>query len=173
MALIVEDGSVVAGAESYISVADADTYHAKRANVAWDAVDDKEAALRKATDYLRQNYRMAWKGDFKSASQVLDWPRVGVYTLEFYSGAYAGSRYLVPDTVVPDDVKNACAELALKSATADLNPDQSRGIVSQTVGPISTTYDVNSPQQKRYRAIDMMLAPYLNGNSISMKVERS
>ena len=35
MALIVEDGSGVAGADSYLSVADADGHHADRGNAGW------------------------------------------------------------------------------------------------------------------------------------------
>lgn len=54
MALIVEDGTGLADAESYLSVADADTYHADRNNEAWQdySTAEKEAALRKATQYI-------------------------------------------------------------------------------------------------------------------------
>ena len=175
MALVVETGAGLANAESYISVADADTYHANRANAAWVSVTDKEAALRKATDYMLQNYRMAWKGVRMTATQALDWPRGYVYREAFIYGGVSSFPYLVADNIVPVEVKNACAELALKAGTADLNPDLTKDIITQTVGPISTTYAESSPQQKRYRAIDMMLRPYLkeSGTGINASVVRS
>jgi len=173
MALIVEDGSGLAAAESYISEVEADAYHEKRGNTAWDTVTDKEAVLRKATDYMLQNYRMSWKGVRMNGVQALDWPRGYVYRESFLNGASSSFPYLVPDNIVPVEVKNACAELALRAATADLNPDLSKDIVSQTVGPISTTYAANSPQQKRYRGIDMMLRPYLTSNGVNIPVGRT
>lgn len=175
MALIVEDGTAKADAESYISEADADTYHEKRGNVAWDAITDKEAALRKATDYMLQNYRALWKGVRMSATQALDWPRGYVYREPFLNGASTSFPYLVDDDIVPTEVKNACAELALRTADGDLNPDLGKDIVSQTVGPISTTYSAASPQQKRYRAIDMVLRPFLlvSGSGPNTPVGRS
>ena len=65
MALIVEDGSIVTGAESYISVADASTYHSNRGNTAWASLSTdaiREQCLRKATDFMRQAYRSRWQG---------------------------------------------------------------------------------------------------------------
>lgn len=161
MALVVEDGTAKVDAESYISVADADTYHANRANTAWDSVDEKEAALRKATDYMVQMYRDAWKGIRMSAAQALDWPRGNVYATPALASTGGSYPYLVADDIVPEEVKRACAELALRAATAPLSPDLAKDIISQTVGPITTVYNASSPQQARYTAIDRMLRPYL------------
>lgn len=54
MALTVETGIGVAGADSYDSLAAVDAFHAARGNTAWAAADAaaREAALREATDYL-------------------------------------------------------------------------------------------------------------------------
>ena len=164
MALVVEDGTGKADAESYISVSDASAYHTARGNAAWAALASdtvREQCLRKATDYMLQNYRDSWKGARMTATQALDWPRGNVYTTPFINGASNEYPYLVADDIVPTEVKKACAELALKASAAALNPDLAKDIISQTVGPISTTYSASSPQQKRYRAIDMMLRPYL------------
>ena len=65
MAIVVEDGTGKSTAESYISVADASTYHTARGNTAWAALTTdalREAALRKATDFMRQVYRSRWQG---------------------------------------------------------------------------------------------------------------
>lgn len=59
MTLVVEDGSIVSGAESYASVAQADAYFAARGITIWSPLLDaeKEQALRRATDYMVQTYR--------------------------------------------------------------------------------------------------------------------
>lgn len=156
MALIVEDGSIVAGAESYVSVADADVYHVARGNTAWTGDETaKEALLRKATDYMLQVYGLRWKGDRVSSDQALDWPRVGVVAYGFD----------VASDVVPDAVANACAELALRAIAGDLIPDTTRRTLREKVGPIEVEYDPNAPMVPDYQAIDNMLAAYLRGGS--------
>lgn len=165
MSLIVETGTGSATAESYISVVDADAYFLARNNAAWAALStaDKEAALRKATDYMTATYRSRWQGARVYPSQALDWPRADVIIEDVG----------VLITVVPEMVKRACAELALKAATAELNPDLTQGVLQETVGPISVTYDKASPQRTRYAAIDAMLQPYLSsGGGVSMKLVR-
>ena len=168
MSLIVEDGSIVTGAESYISVADASTYHTARGNAAWAALASdtvREQCLRKATDYMEQVYRSRWQGCRVGETQALSWPR---YDIEV-------EGYAVDSDIVPTEIKNACAELALKASAAELNPDLTQGVLSETVGSISVTYDKASPQFTRYKAIDAILSPYLKagGGGCSMGVIRS
>lgn len=172
MALIVEDGSVVAGAESFASVAFADTYHSNRANASWAALSTavKEASLRKATDYMQQVYRLRWKGTRAGTVQVLDWPRFGVFVEDV---AYAGFPYYVGVNVIPAEVQNACAELALKASTAALAPDIEREVVHEKIGPLEAEYVPGAPQYVRYRAIDLMLKIYMNTTGISGKLVRS
>jgi len=167
MALIVETGSGSATSESYASVAEADQRHADRSNVAWAALATpiKEAALRRATDYLVQRYRSRWKGRRVLATQALDWPRVGV-VLDDYGesqgwnnfGAYG--LFQVDQAIVPVPVKSACIDLALKAVTADLAPDIQRETSSESVGPLSVTYVQGAPQYAQYRAIDLELKPF-------------
>jgi hypothetical protein len=168
MSLIVEDGTIVPGAESYISVADASTYHTARGNTAWAALATdalREAALRRATDYMRQAYRSRWQGYKVNEDQALDWPR---YDVEV-------EGYAVDSDIVPTEIKNACAELALRASAADLNPDLTQGVLSEQVGSIQVTYDKASPQFTRHRAIDAILSPYLKagGGGCSMGLIRS
>jgi hypothetical protein len=170
MALIVENGTNVAGAESYISVAEADSYHESRGNTDWDSVDDKEAALRKATDYMLSKYRHRWAGFRKTMTQTLDWPRQ-VVPVKDSSNVWSYISYY-DNSIVPLEVKYACAILALKVVTAELLPDQTQVVLSETVGPITTVYDKNSPQATRYLEIDGMLRPYLKGNGKSVNMIR-
>lgn len=174
MSIIVEDGTGKADAESYCSVADASAYHAARGNAAWAALASdtiREQCLRRATDYMVQAYAAAWKGGRKTTTQALCWPRSNVCRPDWALGSVYGGFY--PDNIVPEEVKRACAELALKASTEELAPDLDQAVASETVGPITTVYDKASPQFKRFRAIDMALRAYVNGNSVTAKVGRS
>jgi hypothetical protein len=165
MTIIVEDGTGLADAESYISVGDANTYHAARGNTDWAALSDadKESALRRATDYMLQAYRSRWSGQRATSTQALDWPRYGVIV----------DWFELSSDVVPVAVERACAELALRASSADLAADLERGIKRQKVDVIETEYDTASPQQKRYRAVDNLLAPYLMGGGAFVRVTRA
>jgi hypothetical protein len=166
--LTVETGAGITGADSYGTLAQLAAHHVKYGNTTWAALTAyaQEVAARKAAEYMLGNYRASWKGVRMTATQGLDWPRGYVYITPFLNGASGEFPYLVADDIVPDEVFRAFADLALKASTAELNPDLGKDIISQTVGPISTTYSAGSPQQKRYRAIDMLLRPYLNGNGL-------
>lgn len=174
MTLIVEDGTGKADAESYISVADASAYHTARGNAAWAALASdtlREQALRRATDYMLQRYRKRWGGYRYGATQALDWPRSFVYLEPFVHGAVGTYPYLVADNIVPTEVKNACAELALRAAAGSLSPDQSRAKTRVKVGPIETEYDASSPQGVQFVAIEAMLSPYFGaagGNTLKV-----
>lgn len=186
MTLIVEDGSQVAGAESYISVDECTAYHLKRGNTVWGDMSptEMEEALVRATDFMRGRYRNRWKGHIASYTQGLDWPRIGVQmesgTLARgpypYSTAYR-SAYLppriLPDNIVPTDIKNACAELAFRAAQGPLLVDETRQPIRETVGPITVEYEQFQPQQVSYTQVDEMLNAYLSsGSGMGVKLVR-
>lgn len=174
MPLVVEDGTGLANAEAYISVADATTYHAARGNAAWAGFSDslKEQLLRKATEYMQQMYRTRWLSYRTTNTQALDWPRAEVPLYDAPRGYGAFSSY-VPNNIVPVEVQRACAELALIANDGALAPVQDRVTVSEKVGPIEVQYDPSRSPYKTYPHVDRMLMPYLGGSSISMKVVRS
>jgi len=153
MALTVEDGTGLANADSYISVADALAYHDARGNTNWATITtlEQEQAIRRATDFMQQVY--SWKGSRKTDTQALAWPR---YYVERDNGYY-------PSDSVPNEVKNACAELAFKAAGGDLSPDIAQRVIREKIGPIEVEYDKNSVQFTTYRAINNLLSPFLNG----------
>lgn len=157
MALIVEDGTGLSTAESYISAVDASAYHSLRGNTLWSTMstNEQEQALRRATDYMGMAYSQAWQGRRVSSTQALDWPRVDVVVNGWY----------VDSNVIPVIVKNACAELAFKAAAGELLADQSQGVIREEVGPIKVEYDKSSPVNVRYKAIDALLSPYVTGGA--------
>lgn len=173
MALVVENGTGLANAESYASVASADTYLLARGQSNWSTLTTalKEEALRRATDYMRI-YR--WKGTYATLIQALDWPRLGVYI-------YLNESVLVSSTIVPVPVQNACIELALRAASGPLIPEiagDSTGRLAtkirKRVGPIETETmyasegQISLPVHKRYPSVDLILAQYIQPKTSSV-----
>lgn len=170
MALIVENGTGLAGAESYISVADADTYFTARGNATWAALttEQKEQALRAATDYMQGMFAGQWAGQRYSVAQALDWPRAYVPIKD----APASGSYYESDEV-PAAIGRACAEYAVRASAGSLLGDIGAQVKSETVGPISVTYADGARQNSRYTAVENMLWPFLSGGRGQIKVERA
>lgn len=157
MALTVEDGTGLTNAQSYISVADADTYHTDRGNTDWTSASsgEKETALVKATQWIDGKYRRRWRGIRSTAGQALTWPRSSVYDIDGFNV-----------TGIPARLKYATAEAALLIVQGEnLSPALERGgrVVSETVGPISTTYESGAPATTVYSAITDLISDLING----------
>lgn len=169
MALIVEDGSGLSTAESFASVAFANTYHTNRGNALWTGTDAvKEAALRKATDYIQAKYHDRWDGFRMTDSQALDWPRDYVVR----SSALTGTVYW-PNNAVPNDVALATCILALKSLSEELMPDIDRSTIREKVDVIEVEYDRGAPIEKRFAEVDRLLTKFFNSmNGFVHKVAR-
>lgn len=160
MALTVETGAGLVNADSYASVAEATAYFAARARADdWDLIDDKDAALRAATEYLQSVYGTRWDGMRTFSAQALDWPRIGVPRLDDASGEWASNA-------VPLAVKRACMELAIRwSPTTPLLTDLGRETLSERVDVIAVTYAQGASRQTQYAAVAAMLRPFLRGGS--------
>lgn len=165
MTLITEDGTGLSTSESYASVSAADTRLAALGTTAWAALNTtaKEQALRRATQHMEQAYRSRWKGTRLMRAQALSWPRYGAESDGFY----------IDSTVIPAEVVNACIDLASKATTAELAPDQTRGVIRKKIGPLETEYEPHGLQGTRYVAIDRMLAPLLTGSAVMAQVVRT
>jgi hypothetical protein len=127
-----EDGTGLINANSLCSVADADAYFEERGIAAWTGTDTlKEQALVRATDYMETRWGARFRGvlQFPDTPQALSYPRL----------------YIGFDDVVPEGIKRACAEYAMRALTAtlapDRTPDSSGRLLTTTrtkVGPIET-----------------------------------
>lgn len=175
MALITEDGTARADAESYCSLADATTHHTAMGNAAWAALATdalREQALRRATVYMGQTYRLRWAGYRRTDTQALDWPRHNVPKPDTSDGRFLA---YYDDDVVPAEVRNACAELALKASSGELLADVGQAVTERTVGPITTKYAAGSMATRRYVAVDRLLAPLLSdgGSSSALRLVRA
>jgi hypothetical protein len=172
---IVEDGTGMDDAVSYVSTAAADQYHGRRGNTTWTALTcgQKKAALVKATAYMRQLYRMRWKGSLINSTQALDWPRQWVLIQDYepasINGAVVlGGDYYYPSNAVPQEVKDAACEAALGSVSGDLLAEQGQAVTSEQVGPLKVEYAAGSLQRRKFPAVDGLLAPLLKSSGVSV-----
>lgn len=106
MAFVVEDGTGLATATSYISEAEADDHHTDRGNAAWTGTSTaKQQALVRATDYVDKRFGSSFRGFRESKSQALEWPRID---------AFDNDDFLMSDVDrIPRLLKKAIAEYAL------------------------------------------------------------
>lgn len=158
MALIVEDGTGVAGANSMASVAQADAYFAARGETFWSALDEgeKESALINASSSLADSTRYPFKGSKTYGyAQRQPWPR---------SGAVERHGEAIPNNAMPYQVQDATCYLAGQSSQGvDLSPALARGgqVKQKTVGPLTTVYADNAPTGTIYQAAYGLLASLL------------
>lgn len=128
--------SLTVGTDTYITLENANTYHASRGNTAWtNSTDDtaKEAALRKATSFLDTIGRGKWKGVRATSGQALAWPRTDVVDEDGYDIAF---------DAIPAALAQACAEASLRYLNGeDLLPDKTDNVASESVaGAVSVSY---------------------------------
>jgi hypothetical protein len=161
MALTVEDGTGLAAADSYISIAAALVYHAAMGNTAWAAATEaaQEIALRRAAQYLDTNYR--FRGERLTTTQALEWPRVW----------YEPDNRTEAWPVVA--VENAACEAALRALSDTLREDVSADqVTEETVGPITIKY-ARKTGQTRYPVVDAIIRKYTNGGAGMVRIERA
>lgn len=174
MTLNVETGNAGNASDSYASAADADTYFSDRGLTNWAtlSLNEKEQALRRATDYMQQTYRDRWAGFRTTTTQALDWPRWNV-PLKDLPGSYGAGPVYFDSHSIPSEVKTACIMLAFKAAAGDLAPDLGSQKASVKIGPIETTYFQGTRQATKIQSVDHILQPYLNGSGLNIKVVRA
>jgi hypothetical protein len=170
MALVHEDGTGKADAESFASVADADAYFVKYgASAAWTAADDatKEVGLRTAARRMRALYRGAWIGRRYLETQALSWPR---------SEAWDEDGYLISHTIVPPAVRDANTILAGNHVDgddlmADVSDDAAVTSESVKIGPIAVAQEFAGakPVEKQYPLVDELLRPLLIGTNRTIR----
>lgn len=151
MALIVEDGTGLVDAEAYLSVAAFRTFCGKFGYDLGAATDTElEIKLRLGAEFVDSEFR--YKGVRLVSEQAREFPRSGLVD---WSGIEVAG--------VPQRVIKANAELAFKAISGPLYEDLDRGgqIVSESVGPISTTYAAGAPVGTVRQFATKLLAQYV------------
>ena len=160
MAIILEDGTGIEGANSYIDQ-DAFEEYAETHGIelASDVVAEIEAALIRASAAIDARYYGAYPGDrAKGRSQGLQWPRIA---------AYDSSGWLIGDDEIPVEVINATCEAAIRElqSPGSMMPDLERGgqIQSIRAGSVGITYSAAASAQTTFTLIDGIMSNILNG----------
>lgn len=158
--LVVEDGTIVAGANSFVTEDDIVAYALARGVVlpfASDADKDKVAVLGiMAADYLRI---LPWKGEQVDPNQPMPWPRKNINGLTAF-----------PEDAVPFAVIEAQKQLTLLANGGTVlipNWSGSGFIVKEKIGPIETIYSekvgISSNGLPIFPGITALLDPWLLG----------
>lgn len=113
MALVIENGQVVDGADSYVTAAELVTYAANYGLTIPATEGEQEALLRRA--YLQMN-TLPWKGWPVNRDQTGAWPRYGVLS----------NGYELPSDVIPRQVKQCQMAMAGEIHADDIDPPELR-----------------------------------------------
>lgn len=150
-------------ANSYLTLEEAAAYFETRAPLsAWDASGSQEALLVMATRMMDavlsgtktmfvnesgdSYYRIGpkWTGAPVDGVQALAWPREGMLNR---------NGFAIANTVIPQDLKNATAELAGQLAVADRSLDNKLavlGVTSASAGSVSVAFKNSGIQVTKF-----------------------
>lgn len=129
MTIIVEDGTIVADANSYVTVAELDTFASLRGVTLPTLEADKEVLLIQGTDYT-ETFWDRYQGTIVDETQSLQFPRNGVYV----------NGFLVASNAIPQSLKNAQMQAAIESISTTLSPSTGQNIKKEKVDVIEVEY---------------------------------
>ncbi len=153
--ITIEDGSNVANANSFVTIAEVRAYAAERGVTLSVTDDDVAIQLIKSKDYL-ESFAMRYQGEMSNEGQSLQWPRTDVYLY--------GSETAFPSNLIPKELKAAQkATVVALAQGVDIMPNYSASdfVTREKVGPIETEYA--DPTKvgivPTLTAVDSLLAP--------------
>lgn len=150
MALIIENGSIVAGAESYATASELAAYAAKMGRALVDDSEQQESLLRRA--YLQMD-ALAWKGDAVSRDQTGAWPRYNV----------CRNGFTLDSTTIPAQIKAGQMALATEIYADDIDPpEQKTGAVTKerVEGAVEVQYASVSASTAKAAAVRQSYAQF-------------
>lgn len=144
MALIVEDGTRVPGANSYVSLADFKAWADAR-GITYGSDATVEQQILRAMDYIEGLNFVGFK---ETETQSLQWPRVNVVIDGFGLDA----------STIPAELKVSVYEATKVEIDGDSKiAPVDRQVISETVDSISITYKDNSGTQRNTPALTSAL----------------
>lgn len=165
MALTVETGAGISGADSYASQAAITAYWALRphdANAAiWAALstDEMDGAAREATSYLDAVYGQRFRGKRAGYVQGLEHPRTEAYDDDGF-----------PLPALPPQLVSAVCELSVRASASRLIADSEQaGVVKRIRSKVDVLeeeieYAYGGQDYPRYGFVDRLLEPILQMN---------
>lgn len=167
MTLIIEDGTEVTNANSYVTLAEARAYALAR-GVTLSATDSVvEILVIKAMDYL-ESFDNDFKGMRADSEQTLSWPRIYAYRND-------GSEY----PAIPKELKNAQCQLILDSNSFDIDPnrlltDKGQRIKERVEGAIDVEYaEQEQITRPMLRKFNNFIQPLLKNSAMGLTVALS
>jgi len=144
MAIVAEDGSLVTGANSYVTEAELAAYNSAR-NITLSGTYTAEQLLIMAMDYIES---LSYKGLKVNSTQALQWPRVDVYI----------DGYYFESDEIPNQLKNGLMQAAV-AIDAGNSPQQvaPRKTIREKVGELEVEYATGSSSV----AIDTKIKSFL------------
>ncbi len=112
MTIVVEDGTIVSGANSYVTYAELVAYGLERGITVTAVQADGEVFLFNAMDDLKGR---CWKGTRVDIDQELDFPRANIWR----------DGFVLVHTEIPTELKNGEMSLALAAISITLQPAES------------------------------------------------
>ncbi len=151
MALIIEDGSIVAGANSYVTLDEVKAFATAR-GVTLPTVDAEiEPFAVLAFDYI-ESFRVKYQGQKTEPSQRTEFPRSGVVVDGYYA----------PSTEIPWQLKSAQCQAVIEAHETDLMPNSSPGVKREKVSVLEVEYQLSSnslTEPPSFPKVDAFLAP--------------
>lgn len=144
MALVVEDGTLVSGADSYVTLAEFKAWADKR-GVTYGTDEAVTQQIYRAMDYIES---LNFIGEKSDENQALQWPRDQVVI----------DGYYIDSDEMPNELKVAVYE----SIKAELDGDSrmtasDRRTISEKVGELQVTYANNADVKRSIPAVTKAL----------------
>jgi hypothetical protein len=155
MSVIVEDGSIVANSNSYVSETDLTAFATARGVT---LSGDEEELLIQAMDYIES---LSYKGLKKTRDQSLQWPRSGVYIDSYY----------LDNDVIPEELKKGLMQTAIAIDTG-VGPQVTLGRKTkrEKVGELEVEYEASSVTNSLDVKIKGFLWKLLNSGGMGSNV---
>lgn len=174
MDLVPEDGTGVAGANTWVTADFADDYHSSFGNIEWVTADaDKRKALllRAVSSIIVPRYSGKWRGEIYREGQELPWPRVCFRDDE-------NRWYDTRNPYLPTEIKFLQCEVALAfilDPTLDQPKRRGLTISSEKIGPITTVEQFDSKQSPVLSnpRIARLVRPWLERGNNNFEIVRS
>lgn len=164
--IIVEDGSIVANANSYVDLDYVKAFADDRGVTLPNNDTTLEQMIIKAMDYLE--HVVGFSGYIVDDTQRLNWPRQNVYV---------GNLLQATDSV-PTDIKNAVAQLVCEQVAGNklypqpITSANEGRIIKKKVGPLEKTFSTSGgvPVGGRilFPAVEAFLRSYIVNGQLSL-----
>jgi len=153
MAFLVEDGTGLTLANSYLSVADYTTHHVDRGRTVSASSSIVQGALIRATDYIDKRFGRSFRGYRELKAQGLEWPRIG---------AQDNDGWLLED--VPLLLQKATAEYARVAINIGvIAPPAPTVSVPESIAEVAGTQALGEVVREKVDVIDTQYQPISDG----------